>query len=138
MINMSMPLARSKRLSTDPLSCRNFSCSLRCWKSNPNNQTSSSLILRFRPTEIRGDIQETVRNCHRSRSSSGLRKFSEGASPILPIPSLDKQGSRVGMDKMIIVDTTAAPIITSCATWASICVSSVALEIGNCTRNAEI
>ena len=129
-MNISIPLARSKRLKTDPRSCRNFSCNLLCWNSNPRSQTSSSFIFLFRPTEIRGDIQETVKNCHKVRSSSGLRRFSDDVSPTLPIPSFGKEGSRVG------IDSTAAAMTDSCAIKPKREPVPPALKTGYCARKA--
>ena len=102
----SSPLAAISLLTTEPLSSRNLSWSNRCWNSKLRLQTSSSLSCLADPREMRGDIQETVMNCHNVRLSSGLRSWWVGLPKAGLIPEFGSLISRNGMQKIV-------PIVTS-------------------------
>ena len=61
---------------------------------------SSSPIFLELPSEISGLIQETVINCHKVKSSSGLRRPDVGGPNGGLMPSFGNRGSRSGMRKI--------------------------------------
>ena len=105
----SIQFALSRRVTTEPLSSRKVSWSLRCWNSQARLHTSSSFNCLLDPTEIRGDIQETVMNCHNVKLSSGLRSWASGGWEAWPISSRGSSGCLSGMQKMTPTIVVAEP-----------------------------
>lgn len=103
MITRSMPLAVRSRLTTEPFSSRKFSCKVLCWNSKLKLHTSSSFNCLAEPKVIRGDIHDTVINCHSIRLSSGLRSWHVGGSCVELIWPYSNSGSRNGIQRIIIV-----------------------------------
>ena len=111
----SRPLAATSLLATEPLSSRNLSCRKRCWNSKLRLQTSSSLSCRADPRDMRGDIQETVMNCHNVRLSSGLRSWWVGLSKAGLIPNFGSLWSLNGMQKIMPTITSEKKMLESTA-----------------------
>ena len=100
-ITRSMPLATRSRLTTVPFSIRKFSCRALCWNSKLKLHTSLSSNCLAEPTEIRGDIHDTLKNCQRLKSSSGLRSVAVGIAKGAQIEPRESAGLRNGMRKII-------------------------------------